>query len=109
MTGPGRPSASTVERYGLLAALLLVVVGLVIRVVGTMEWWLNPDEGIYFSIATQPTLAGFWSEVATNAHPPLYYMILRAVGFLTTDFLWFRGTVMDRRCRGRLRPVGVRP
>jgi len=79
-----------VERYGYIAALLLVGLALVIRIPGTMEWWLNPDEGIYFSILTQPTLAAFWEEVATNAHPPLYYMILRAVGFLTTDFFWFR-------------------
>ena len=90
MTEPGRPSKSSIERYGLIAALLLVVLGLFIRVAGTTEWWLNPDEGIYFSIATQSTLAAFWGEVATNAHPPLYYMALRAVGFLTTDFLWFR-------------------
>ena len=90
MTEPGRASASSVERYGYIAALLLVGLALVIRIPGTMEWWLNPDEGIYFSILTQPTLAAFWEEVATNAHPPLYYMILRAVGFLTTDFFWFR-------------------
>ena len=90
MTEPGRLSASSVERYGVIAALLLVVLGLFIRVPGTMEWWLNPDEGIYFSIVTQPTLAAFWAEVAENAHPPLYYMILRALGFLTTDFFWFR-------------------
>ena len=90
MTEPGRPWVSSVERYGRIAALLLVVLALVIRIPGTMVWWLNPDEGIYFSILTQPTLAAFWGEVATNAHPPLYYMILRAVGFLTTDFFWFR-------------------
>ena len=90
MTEPGRPSVSSVERYGRIAALLLVVLALVIRIPGTMVWWLNPDEGIYFSILTQPSLAAFWGEVATNAHPPLYYMILRAVGFLTTDFFWFR-------------------
>ena len=90
MTEPGRPSVSSVERYGRIAALLLVVLALVIRVPGTMVWWLNPDEGIYFSILTQPTLAAFWGEVATNAHPPLYYLILRTVGFLTTDFFWFR-------------------
>ena len=88
--GRGRRRASSVERYGCFAALLLVVLALFIRVPGTMEWWLNPDEGIYFSIATQPTLAAFWEEVATNAHPPLYYMILRGAGFLTTDFFWFR-------------------
>ena len=88
--GRGRRRASSVERYGCFAALLLVVLALFLRLPGTMEWWLNPDEGIYFSIATQPTLAGFWEEVVTNAHPPLYYMILRALGFLTTDFFWFR-------------------
>ncbi|GMR13416.1 MAG: hypothetical protein BMS9Abin29_1625 [Gemmatimonadota bacterium] len=82
--------ASYVERYGRSAALLLVVVGLLVRIPGTMEWWLNPDEGIYFSILTQPTLSAFWKEVAENAHPPLYYMLLRAVGILTTDFFWYR-------------------
>jgi hypothetical protein len=79
-----------VERYGRIAALLLVALALVVRVRGSMEWWLNPDEGIYFSILIQPTLAAFWEEVAANAHPPLYYIILRGMGFLTTDFFWFR-------------------
>ncbi len=64
MTEPGRPSVSSVERYGRIAALLLVALALVIRIPGSMEWWLNPDEGIYFSILTQPTLAAFWEEVA---------------------------------------------
>ncbi len=68
MTEPGRgpPRASSVERYGCFAALLLVVLALFLCLPGTMEWWLNPDERIYFSIATQPTLAGFWEEVVTN-------------------------------------------
>jgi hypothetical protein len=90
VTEPRRPSTSYVHRYGSVAALLLVVLAFLIRVPGTMEWWLNPDEGIYFSILTQPTFAAFWKEVAENAHPPLYYMILRGVSFLTTDFFWYR-------------------
>ena len=90
MTEVSRPAASAVVRYGRVAAILLVVVALVMRVSGAQGWWLNPDEGIYFSILTQPTLAAFWAEVAENAHPPLYYVILRAVGFFTTDFFWYR-------------------
>jgi hypothetical protein len=82
--------ATPLGRYGKAAALLVVAVALAVRVPGTMRWWLNPDEGIYFSILTQPTLPAFWAEVAQNAHPPLYYLILRAVGFVTNDFLWFR-------------------
>lgn len=82
--------ATPLERYGRAVALLLVVVALAVRAPGTMRWWLNPDEGIYFSILTQPTLPAFWAEVAQNAHPPLYYLILRAVGLVTNDFLWFR-------------------
>jgi hypothetical protein len=35
-------------------------------------------------------MALFWAEVAENAHPPLYYLLLRLVGLFTTDFLWFR-------------------
>lgn len=79
-----------VERYGLAAVLFVVALGVAIRIPGMGGWWLNPDEGIYFSAAKAPTAAAFWADVARNSHPPLYYLILRAVGFLTTDFLWFR-------------------
>lgn len=90
MTASADSAASRVEKVGLAAALVLVAVGLLLRIPGTMEWWLNPDEGIYFSILTQPTFAGFWAEVAANAHPPLYYVILRGMGFFTVDYFWFR-------------------
>ncbi|MEX2467923.1 MAG: glycosyltransferase family 39 protein [Gemmatimonadota bacterium] len=88
---PERPSttaATVVEGHqGLIAVL---VGALVVRVSGLTEWWLNPDEGIYYSILTRDTFAGFWHEVAINAHPPLYYMLLRGMGIFTWDFLWFR-------------------
>ena len=92
LADPDGPPDYCVDRDGQVAALLLVAVAVAIRLSGTMEWWLNPDEGIYFSLVTQPTLASFWSEVSENAHPPLYYLILRGVGAFTTDFVWYRAT-----------------
>ena len=87
--GPGRTEPFLV-RHGRAAVLLIVAGALALRVAGTSEWWLNPDEGIYFSLVTRPTWAGFWAELRENAHPPLYYLLLRATGALTTDFFWFR-------------------
>lgn len=68
----------------------LAVLALVPRLVGLDSWWLNPDEGIYYSILTRADFSGFWAEVAANAHPPLYYLLLRAMGVFTWDFTAFR-------------------
>jgi hypothetical protein len=76
------------DRYGGLAVVL--VAALPVRLVGFKTWWLNPDEGIYYSLVTRSTWSGFWSEVTANAHPPLYYLLLRFSGHLTWDFLWLR-------------------
>ena len=70
--------------------MALMVGALAIRIVGISEWWLNPDEGIYYSLVTRARFAGFWEEVAANAHPPLYYLLLRGLGVLSWDFVWFR-------------------
>ncbi len=92
MSGGARLLTSTVRgfvsRHRALGGVL--VIGLALRLRGLTEWWLNPDEGIYYSILTRADFAGFWQEVTTNAHPPLYYLILRGFGALTWDFLWFR-------------------
>jgi len=91
--GEGRapPCASSfLVRHARPALLVTVAVALVVRVAGVSAWWLNPDEGIYFSLVTRPAWAGFWSELAANAHPPLHYLMLRAIGALTSDFVWFR-------------------
>ena len=70
--------------------LLVLLVALATRAAGLREWWLNPDEGIYYSVVTRASAAGFWAEVAANAHPPLYYLLLRLLGLFTWDFYWFR-------------------
>lgn len=72
-------------------SLALVLCGaLALRLWGLNDWWLNPDEGIYYSMITRGDLSGFWAEVMGNAHPPLYYLMLRALGLFTWNFTWFR-------------------
>ncbi len=80
------------ERYGSAGALALVALGFILRARGLSEYWLNPDEGTYYSILTAGSFGDFWTEVLANAHPPLYYLLLRGVGLLTWDFVWLRGT-----------------
>jgi len=87
------PAAATLVAHAATHRTLiaLLVVAVAIRLGGIGDWWLNPDEGIYFSTMTRDTFAGFWEEVTANAHPPLYYLLLRAMGVVTWDFVVFRG------------------
>lgn len=88
---PRQPLLRYLERYGAAVAGVLVLVGLALRLPGIFEYWLNPDEGIYYSSLTRASFGEFWTEVMANAHPPAYYLLLRGLGFLTWDFFWLRG------------------
>lgn len=83
--------SARVDRYAAGAAGVLVAAGLVIRLSGISEYWLNPDEGIYYSTLTRPGFGEFWADVMANAHPPVFYLLLRAAGTVTWDFVWMRG------------------
>ena len=101
VTGDVRVSGGVlrfVERHGPLLALGIVAVGLYLRLPGFFGWWLNPDEGIYYSTVTQPSFENFWGEVRITAHPPLYFLILRGVGHLTTDFAGLRLIALVSGC-----------
>ena len=92
LEAPTEEAARThwLERHGWTAALLLVALGFAIRLRGLSEYWLNPDEGIYYSTLTSASFGQFWAEVVENAHPPAFYLLLRGVGLLTWDFVWLR-------------------
>jgi len=72
----------------ILAGILVAAAWL--RLGGLSDWWLNPDEGIYYSTVTRADFSAFWEEVTANAHPPLYYLLLRMLGAVTWDFVAFR-------------------
>lgn len=88
---PSSPTDWLARHQGLVAVL---VAAAAVRAFGFTEWWLNPDEGIYYSIVTHESLGGFWEEVSSNAHPPLYYLFLRGLSVLTWDFLWLRASAL---------------
>lgn len=72
-----------------MIALVLVVIGLWARS-GLGEFWVNPDEGIYYSIVTNPNFSEAWDEILGNAHPPLFYLLLRGMGSVSMDIAWLR-------------------
>ena len=90
--------ARFVEEHGTLLALGIVAVGLALRLSGFFGWWLNPDEGIYYSTVTQLHAENFWTEVRYQAHPPLYFVILRGVGYLTKTFVGLRLIALVSGC-----------
>ncbi len=88
------PSAEPIRRrFSLgtadLTALGITAAGLGLRLGSIRDYWNNADEGIYYQIAHAPSaIAG--SMIAGNAHPPLYYYLLRATAAVSDDFVWLR-------------------
>ena len=85
-------------QHGSALALGILGLGVILRISGITKWWLNPDEGIYYSILTREEFADFWAEAIVTAHPPLYFLILRAVGWVSTDFVWLRAPALLSGC-----------
>ncbi len=73
-----------------VTVLAIAALGLGLRLYGLGDAWLNPDEGIYYSMTAWRDADRFWEEVPGNAHPPLYYLMLRAIASFTSDFVALR-------------------
>lgn len=63
-------------RHADLVALALVVVAVIVRLRAASGTFLNADEALHFLIANQPDLEVAYRYSLTNAHPPLYYLVL---------------------------------
>ena len=88
----------TVPRQAEWTALGVVALGFALRAHGFSEPWLNPDEGIYFQLATARSWQHLVDGIASNAHPPLQYLLLRAVALFSHDFGVLRGCADDAEC-----------
>ncbi|HVS18558.1 MAG TPA: glycosyltransferase family 39 protein [Planctomycetota bacterium] len=60
----------------------LVALALLLRLPGALLWWFNADEAIYLQAATADA-AQVGATIANNAHPPLFYWLLRALATLS--------------------------
>jgi hypothetical protein len=59
-----------------LLAVLVLVIGLILRLVKAANGYLNPDEALQYLIAHQANLAATYQASLTNAHPPLLFFAL---------------------------------
>jgi hypothetical protein len=84
-------------RSWILVAVVLVF-GCVLRLWSFDRVWINPDEGIYFSMVTWVDWGRFWSEYTGNAHPPLYYLLLRFMSVVAVDVTFLRSISLVFGC-----------
>jgi hypothetical protein len=90
MSTPEAPRyPAEIGRGSQVALAVLLLFAAWARAPAFLDWWLNPDEGIYYLAATGswPT---FWNTIYYNAHPPLTYFVLRACTVFSEAFAVLR-------------------
>lgn len=92
MTRPHEKTIGVLPRYAGAIAVGVVAVGFLLRARGFLDPWLNPDEGIYYQLAMGRSWTHFFDGVVSNAHPPLQYLLLRALAALSSDFAVLRAS-----------------
>jgi hypothetical protein len=90
----GRAGGARVGGATWLPTLAVVSAGAALRLGGSAGWWLNPDEGIYWATITRDRFSDFWAEAMATAHPPLYFLLLRGMTLVSTDFEWLRSPAL---------------
>lgn len=94
MSDPSERIDDALVRRGPSLAATVVAFAAVLRVPDLFGWWPNPDEGIYYGVVTRAGFGAAWAEAWTTAHPPLYFLVLRAVGWFSTDFAALRAVAL---------------
>jgi 4-amino-4-deoxy-L-arabinose transferase-like glycosyltransferase len=74
---PSRDMRAWVSPESLALLVVVVLVGAILVSLGLRQY-VGYDSFWHVFIARQDTWLGLWQEIADNAHPPLYYLSLRA-------------------------------
>src|SRR5690606_40332539 len=96
-TDPGAPGGRRVPHLA-IAAVAVAALAAALRLPALGEYWLNPDEGIYYSVIAWPDLARRQAEIAENAHPPFFYHLLWAWSRVSMEFAWLRALAALAGC-----------
>jgi hypothetical protein len=59
-----------------LVVLVALAGGLAVRVLAASGTWLNPDEALHYLLANQKSVTLAYRSSLTNAHPPLFVVLL---------------------------------
>jgi hypothetical protein len=81
---------SWLERHLDWIALLAVAVGFTLRLDRALHTYLNPDEALHYLLANQYSVADAYRASLTNAHPPLYFLLLYGWRFLGNSEIMLR-------------------
>ncbi|MFZ0296357.1 MAG: glycosyltransferase family 39 protein [Candidatus Sulfotelmatobacter sp.] len=73
-----------------LAAVFILLFGLVARIWAASGTFLNPDEALHFRLANQPSWLLAYRQSLTASHPPLLTSILYYWRAFGTSELWLR-------------------
>lgn len=81
-----RSSGSVPAKY-LVSIWILALIALhVTRVLPNIyEYWISPDEGIYYHCVSKTHLSELLACAASQTHPPLYWLIVWLIGRFTTN------------------------
>jgi hypothetical protein len=83
------PRSDSAEINRFLPAALLVA-GFLLRVIPAARTFLNPDEALHYSLASQPSFSLAYQAASTQAHPPLLILLLYFWRALGHSELWLR-------------------
>lgn len=70
--------------------LVSLLLGLALRLKSAMGTYLNSDEALHYVLVNQSSLAGAYRASLTNAHPPLYFVVLYFWRFLGNSEVMLR-------------------
>lgn len=86
--------AGKLERWagshaGIVVALALIL-GFALRLAAALGTYLNPDEALHHVLVNQASLGAAYKASLTNAHPPLYFVLLYYWRFVGSSELMLR-------------------
>ena len=68
----------------------VVALGLFVRVWGLWDFCLTPDEGLVLLISSQPTIPEVLAAASYHPHPPLRYIVLHYMLYISDNPLFLR-------------------